>query len=58
MAMRLEKQNVNIILNKIISDMELWMMEGKEAEKSLCYIAGVIDMANAVISAIGELGGK
>jgi hypothetical protein len=31
--------------------------EGKEAEKTCAYIAGVHDMANAVRKAIRELGG-
>lgn len=58
MAMRFEKENVRIILNNILSDLECWDMEGKEAEKQLAYVAGLRDMANAVIDAIGALGGK
>lgn len=58
MAMKLEKENVRIIMGNILSDLELWEFEGKEAERQLAYICGVIDMANAVIDAIGELGGK
>ena len=58
MAMRLEKENVRIILMNMISDVEMWDHEGTEAEKRLCYISGLTDMANAVIEAIGELGGK
>lgn len=58
MAMRLEKENVRIILGDILSDVECWDVEGKEAEKQLAYIAGLRDMANAVIEAIGQLGGK
>ena len=58
MAMKLEKENVRIILGNFLADLELWDTEGKEAEKQCAYIAGLRDMANAVIDAIGELGGK
>ncbi len=58
MAMRLETENVRFILGQMLNDMEYWGVEGKEAEKQLCYIAGVTDMANAVIKAIKDLGGK
>ena len=58
MAMRLETENVRIILSKFLDDMSYWECEGKEAEKQLCYIAGAKDMADAVIKAIRELGGK
>ena len=58
MAMKLEKENVRIIMMKILDDCELYGCEEKEAEHLLDYIAGVHDMANAVIEAIGELGGK
>ena len=58
MAMKLEKENVRIILGKILDDVELWEMEGTNAEKQLAYISGLRDMANAVMDAIGELGGK
>lgn len=58
MAMRLEKENVRIILVNLIADVEMWDNEGTEAEKRLCYISGLTDMANAVIDAIGQLGGK
>ena len=58
MAMRLEKENVRIIMGKLLDDMFCFEPEGKEAEKTLCYYGGVIDMANAVMRAIDELGGK
>lgn len=58
MAMRLESTNVHILENKILDELDFWGQECKEAEKTLCYIAGVHDMANAVIKAILELGGK
>lgn len=58
MAMKLERENVRIILGNFIDDVELWEMEGVSAEKQLAYIAGLRDMANAVIEAIGQLGGK
>lgn len=58
MAMKLEKENVRIILMNILGDCDLYGREDKEAEHLLDYIAGLNDMANAVIDAIGELGGK
>lgn len=58
MAMRLEKENVRIILMNIMNDMDHYGLEGKDAEHNASYLAGVLDMANAVIAAIGQLGGK
>ena len=58
MAMRLEALNVRMILCEFLNDMSYWEFEGKDAEKQLCYIAGATDMANAVIKAISDLGGK
>lgn len=55
---RLTTENVRIILGRMLNDLEYWSADGKEAEKQLCYIAGVTDMANAVISTIEEFGGK
>lgn len=57
MAMRLESTNVHIIESQILSELDYWGAENTEAEKTLAYIAGVHDMANAVIKAIRELGG-
>ena len=58
MAMRLVKENVRIILFDLIADVELWIADDNEAEKQLAYIAGLRDMANAVMDAIDGLGGK
>lgn len=58
MAMRLEKENVRIILGNFLDDVSLWDVEDKEAKKQLAYIAGLRDMANAVMDAIVEFGGK
>jgi hypothetical protein len=58
MAMRLEKENVRIILGNFLDDVELYDMDAVEAEKQLAYIAGLRDMANAVMDAIAGLGGK
>lgn len=58
MAMRLEKENVRILLNSFLDDLELWKYEDNEAEKQLAYICGLRDMANAVMDAIVALGGK
>ena len=56
--MKLEKENVRIILIDLLNNMEFYGAEGKEAEYKLCYTAGVLDMANAVMDAIVTLGGK
>ena len=58
MAMRLETENVRFIEQQLMDDMELYGAEGKDAERLVQYIAGMHDMANAVIRAIQELGGK
>ena len=58
MAMKLETTNVLVILREVLNDMGYWEFEGKEAEKQLCYIAGATYMANAVMKAISDLGGK
>ena len=58
MAMKLVKENVRIILIDMLNNMEFYGLEGKDAEYQSCYISGALDMANAVIKAIEELGGK
>ena len=58
MAMKLEKENVRIILMNLLNNMEHYGLDGKYAEHNTSYIAGALDMANAVIEAIGQLGGK
>ena len=58
MAMRLEKVNVRIIFENLLDLVEMWDIEDGKAEKQLAYIAGLKDMADAVIEAIGQLGGK
>lgn len=58
MAMRLETENVRIILMNMMRECDMYGREGKEAEGMVHYIAGMTDMANAVITAIRELGGK
>lgn len=58
MAMRLEAENVRIILTGMLSVLEYRREQGTDAEKKLAYIAGMIDMANAVIEEIEELGGN
>lgn len=58
MAMYLEKENVRIIFMNLLENMEHYGLEGKDAEYQSCYIAGALDMANAVMDAIQGLGGK
>lgn len=57
MAMRLDCENVRIIEHDMIHNLEYWEQDGKDAEKTLTYIAGIHDMANAVMKVIRELGG-
>ena len=58
MAFRLSSENVRMIEHDILSELGYWENDGKDAEKTLTYIAGVHDMANAIIKAIKELGGR
>ena len=58
MATRLETENVRIILCKILNECDLHCAEDKDAEYVAHYIAGALDMANAVMEAIVEFGGK
>ena len=58
MAMRLEKENVRIVLMNLLNSMDHYGIDGKDAEHHASYIAGALDMANAVMDAIEDLGGK
>ena len=55
--MKLNKENVRIILGNFLDDVEMFVPDGTVAEKQLAYIAGLRDMANAVMDAIQQLGG-
>ena len=57
-ATRLETENVRIIFMNLMTNMEHYGLEGKDAEYQSCYISGALDMANAIIEAIKDLGGK
>lgn len=57
-VMKLEKENMRIVLGKFLDDVEMFVLDSNKAEKQLAYIAGLRDMANAVMEAIGQLGGK
>ena len=57
MAMKLTTENVNVLETKMLDEISYWENESKDAEKTLVYIAGIHDMANAVRKAIRELGG-
>ena len=57
-ATRLNTDNIRRILAEMLNSMELYGVEGKDAEQQLCYISGAVDMANKVIETIEELGGK
>lgn len=52
MPMRLESGDVRTMLVNMIADCGLYGCEGKDAEAMVHYIAGMTDMANAVICAI------
>ena len=51
-SMKLNTDNVRIIMQNLLDDLELWELEGKEAEKQLAYIAGIRAMASATIEAL------
>lgn len=57
-AIRLETENVRIILMDLLNNCEFYGCEDKNAEHISSYTAGALDMANAVIDAIKKLGGK
>lgn len=52
--MKLTKENVILIMYKMLLDLEPWSQEGKNAEKTLAYIEGMRDMATEVIRALEE----
>lgn len=57
MAQRLTKDNVREILLEILNGEDFYPGDGELARENLAYIAGLVDMANAVIRKITELGG-
>ena len=57
MAKQLTKDNVREILIECETGLEYWPDTDQEARENLSYIAGLKDMANAVIQKITELGG-
>ena len=52
MAAKLTSEKVRAILTSQLNECGYWECEGKDAEKQLCYIAGLTDMANAIIHVI------
>lgn len=56
--MKLEKENVRIILMDILNGCEFYGQDPKNAERLSNYVAGVLNMANAVMEAIDALEGK
>lgn len=58
MAFRLSSENVMMIERELLDNLEYWALSEKENSQTLTYIAGVHDMASAVIKAIKELGGR
>lgn len=58
MAMKLTTENVRSIFCNLLNNMAFYGLEGKDAEHQIDYIAGAMDMANAVIEEIKGLGGK
>lgn len=58
MAFRLSSENVMMIERELLDELEYWSTSDKDNSHTLTYIAGVHDMANAVIKAIKELGGR
>lgn len=57
MAYKLTTENVNLVENEILNAISYWGSDEKEASRTLAYISGVHEMANAVRRAINDLGG-
>lgn len=57
MEQRLTKDNVREILLESLHGEDFYPGDGELARENLAYIAGLVDMANAVIRKITELGG-
>ena len=58
MAMKLETGNIHRIVLNILNEMDMNGADEKDAIYVCNYLAGIVDMANAVIEAIEDLGGK
>ena len=56
--MKLTPENVRYTVTQLLNDLDYWGQSDKEAEKTLAYIAGAMDMANVTIKAINELNGE
>ena len=56
MAQRLTKDNVREILLESLCGEDYYPGDGELAREDLAYIAGLVDMANAVIRKITEMG--
>ena len=57
MEKQLTKDNVREILLESLYGEDYYPGDGELARENLAYIAGLVDMANAVIRKITELGG-
>lgn len=57
MEKQLTKDNVREILLESLNGEDFYPGDGDLARENLAYIAGLVDMANAVIRKITELGG-
>lgn len=57
MAEHLTKDDVRKILLESLHGEDFYPGDGDLARENLAYIAGLVDMANAVIRKITELGG-
>lgn len=57
MEQRLTKDDVREILLESLYGEDYYPGDGDLARENLAYIAGLVDMANAVIRKITELGG-
>ena len=57
MEKQLTKDNVREILLESLHGEDFYPGDGDLARENLAYIAGLVDMANAVIRKITEMGG-
>lgn len=54
LAQKLRVEDVMKVERELLTGMDFWIYDGKEAEKMLTYVDGVLDAVDAVIKVIEE----
>nr|DAH18431.1 MAG TPA: hypothetical protein [Caudoviricetes sp.] len=52
--MKIDEEIIFKCLRSILRDVDYYGQDGKDAERTLCYINGVVDMATELINRINE----